>query len=123
MFSFGRPTHWKNNIWLESLVSEQTVEYQSVYMGKTHATIATPQNDKCKNKQEFSEFWAISYCFEQIIMLIRNAFYFINHNSIAVCLRGARLNNFEKGQPPPPLLHVPALICTFSIQLGAMQPI
>ncbi len=103
------------------MVSEQTVEYQSVYMGKTHATIATPQNDKCKNKQEFSEFWAISYCFEQIIMLIRNSFYFINHKIIAICLGGALLNNFEKGQPT--LLHVPALICTFRIQLGAMQPI
>ncbi len=43
-----------------------------------------------------------------------NAFRFIDHNIIAICLRGAPLNNFENGQgheppkpPSHPLLHVP----------------
>ncbi len=47
-----------------------------------------------KNKHEFSDFWAMSYCFVHIVMLIiiRNAFCFIDQN-IRVTL-----SNFEKGK-------------------------
>ncbi len=30
-----------------------------------------------KNKQEFSDFWAISYCFVKIVMLIRIQMHFV----------------------------------------------
>ncbi len=54
-------------------------------------------------KLEFSDFWAISYCFVQIVMLIRiQCILFIDHSIIAICPRGALLNNFEKGQGSSP---------------------
>ncbi len=56
----------------EPIVSKQTVEYQSVGRAKCMQPIATPQIDRqiCKNKQEFSDFLAISYCLVHIVMLI-----------------------------------------------------
>ncbi len=39
----------------------------------------------CTNKYEFSDFWASSYCFVQIVMLIRIQFWiFIDYNIIAI---------------------------------------
>ncbi len=63
-------------------VSEQTVEYQSVK--QRHATIATPQIDRCKNKQEFSDFWAISYRFVHIVMLIIIQMHFVLLTTISL---------------------------------------
>ncbi len=58
----------------------------------------------CKNKQDF---WGSSYCFVQIVMLIRIQMHFVLLTTIiiAICPRGALLNNLEKGQglePPMP---------------------
>ncbi len=81
-FSFHRSIHWKNHIWLESLVSEQTVEYQSV---EQNACNPTPQIDSlCKNKQEFSDFWTISYCFVHIVMLIIIQMHFVLLTTISL---------------------------------------
>ncbi len=47
--------------------------------------IATPQIDIWKNKQEYSDFWAISYCFVQIVMLIIIKMHFVLLTTIS-CL-------------------------------------
>ncbi len=59
IFSFRRPigTHWKNHMILWFLNRLWNISQSS----KTHATLDTPHIDICKNKQEFSNFWAISY--------------------------------------------------------------
>ncbi len=47
---------------------------------KTHATLIYASDWQVayvKNKQEFSDFWAISYCFVQIVMLIRIQMHFV----------------------------------------------
>lgn len=55
--------------------------------------IAIPQIERyVKNKQDFSDFSASHVNFNS------NVFCFIDHNIITICLRGALLNNYEKGQ-------------------------
>ncbi len=84
-------------------------------MSKTGAErtqpIATPQIDRY-NKQDFSDFWAISYHFVHIVMLIIIQMRFDLLTTISLLfVWGALLNNFEKGQgltaPKAPLLHLP----------------
>ncbi len=71
-------------------VSEQTGI--SVSRAKRTHPIATPQTDRyVKINRNFPTF-------EQLVN--SNAFCFIDYNIFAICLRGALLNNFEKGQGP-----------------------
>ncbi len=52
-----------------------------------------------KNKHEFSDFWAMSYCFVHIVMLIIIKMHFVLLTKIS----GSLLSNFEKGKKQPPL--------------------
>ncbi len=70
-------------------------------MQATHSYASDSQI--CKNKQRFFDFWAISYRFVHIhINYKSNVFGFIDYNIIAICLRGALLNNFERGRDLSP---------------------
>ncbi len=81
-FSFRRSIHWKNYIW-EPMVSEQTGI--SVSQAKLTQPIATPQIDRyVKNKQGFSDFWAISYHFVHIAMLIIIQMHFVLLSTISL---------------------------------------
>ncbi len=83
-FSFHWPisTNWKNHRLYDSRawVSEQTMQ-----LSKITKPIATAQIDRyVKNKQEFSDFWAISYCFVQIVMLIIIKMHFVLLTTISL---------------------------------------
>ncbi len=65
-----------NRLWM-------CVEYQSVKQNaRNHSNASDWQI--CKNKQEFSDFWAISYCFVQIVMLIRIQMHFVLLTTISM---------------------------------------
>ncbi len=57
----------------EPIVSEQTVEYSNASDWQI-----------CKNKQEFSDFWTISYCFVHIVMLIIIQMHFVLLTTISL---------------------------------------
>ncbi len=74
-FSFRRSIH------------EQTVEYQSVKQNheqkrRNHSNASDWQI--CKNKQAFSDFSAISYCFVHIVMLIIIQMHFVLLTTISL---------------------------------------
>ncbi len=54
-----------------------------------------------KNKHEFSDFWAMSYCFVHIVMLIIIKMHFVLLTKIS----GSLLNNFEKGKKQTATYH------------------
>ncbi len=52
---------------------------------RTHATHSNASDWQiCKNKQEFSDFWAISYRFEHIVMLIIIQMHFVLLTTISL---------------------------------------
>ncbi len=118
-FSFRQSIHWKNHIWLESLCFRTDCGI-SVSQAKRTQPIATPQIDICKNKQEFSDFRVISYCFVvHIVMLIIIQMHLVLLTTISLLfVWGALLNKFEKRQglePPKP----PFCTCLQCIHLTA----
>ncbi len=79
IFTFCRPTHWKNH---GLRAYQQTVAYQSVEQNTYNHNASDWQI--CKNKQELSDFWAISYCFVQIVMWIRIKMHFVLLTTISL---------------------------------------
>ncbi len=86
LFSFRRPTHLKEpyRLWPESLWFLNRLWYisQSSKMHVTHSNASDWHI--CKNKQDFPDFWAISYCFVHIVMSIRIQMHFVLLTTIAL---------------------------------------
>ncbi len=86
---YGLRARFPNRLWNIS---------QSSKMHATHSNASDWQI--CKNKQEFSDFWAISYCFVHIVMLIIIEMHFVLLTTISllfVC-EGHFWINFKKGR-------------------------
>ncbi len=80
-FSIRQSTHWKNHIWEPRFLNRLWNISQS---SKTHATRNASDWQICKNKQEFSDFWAISYRFVHIVMLIIIQMHFVLLTTISL---------------------------------------
>ncbi len=72
----------------------------------------------CKNKQELSDFWAIGCRFVHMSLQLKCILFYV-YNIIAICLKGALFNNFERraGFEPPPPPHKRPCIIIFSFSL------
>ncbi len=95
----------KNRIW--TLRPAVWTKSQSSKTHETHSNVSDWQI--CINKQEFSYFWEISYCFVQIVMLIRIQMHFVLLTTISLLfVWEGHFWIFEKGHvleppnPPPP---------------------
>ncbi len=73
-------THSLKEPWLDSLLTDWA--YQSVEQNAYNHNASDWQI--CKNKQELSDFWAISYCFLQFVMLFRIQMHFVLLTTISL---------------------------------------